>query len=143
MAFSAQNCAFFWSTSTGAVSTSTAGGAYIGQVVGFNGPSFSSPVIDITNLNSSAKEKLVGIYDAGQIQLDLLYQATVVGQVNMLADLAAGAIKNWCIALSDSSTSRMLGNGYITAFNIQAAVDDAVKASVTIEISGGVTSTKV
>ena len=69
MAFEAQGTEFFWSTNTTVASTSTS--CMIGEITDFSGPGGQAAVIDVTNLNSTAKEKLVGLRDEGQLSLSL------------------------------------------------------------------------
>lgn len=142
MAFEGQGTRIYWSTST---SVSTSSTALVGQVTGFNGPSGSAGVIDITNLQSTAKEKLIGLRDEGNITLDVLYApgSTNTGQGNLQVDRATRTRRAWVIDLNDASSSRMHGKGYCSGFSITGAVDDAVKASITIEIDGAVTNTTV
>src|SRR4051812_7748684 len=45
----------------------------IGNVTGIKGPGGAASVIDVTNLDSSAKEKLMGLPDEGQISVELNY----------------------------------------------------------------------
>ena len=84
MAIEAQGSKLFWSASTAA---STA--VQVGGFMGFNGPSGSAAVIDITTLGSTAKEKLMGLPDEGQLSGDLLYLSTDAGQIALIADRAS------------------------------------------------------
>ncbi len=68
MAFESQGTEFFWSATTAAT---TAAARLVGDVTDFSGPGGQASVIDITNLNSTAKEKLVGLRDEGQVSLSL------------------------------------------------------------------------
>jgi hypothetical protein len=70
--FNAQGTLLYWS-SAGSTSPSTNDANVIGSVVGFNGPSGSAPIIDATHLASTAKEKVMGIRDEGQVVLDIFY----------------------------------------------------------------------
>lgn len=138
MAMEAQGCRIYWSNST---TISTASTCLVGGVMGFNGPTGAANTIDITNLASTAKEKLIGLRDEGEITLDVLYLSTDVAQTAMKTDRAARTKKAWNIDFNDASTSRANGKGYVSNFSITGAVDDAVKASVTIVIDGAVTHT--
>ena len=86
MAFGAKNTKLFWSTSTAA---STSSSALVGGLMSFDGPAGSSPVIDITNLASTAREKLVGIQDEGQVSGELLFLPTDVAQISLRTDRQA------------------------------------------------------
>ncbi|KKL14770.1 hypothetical protein LCGC14_2512360, partial [marine sediment metagenome] len=85
MAFPSKNLKFFWSAST-VVSTAQ----QVNQVVSVDGPAGSNPVIDITHLLSTARTKLVGIQDEGQISVEMLLLTTDIGQKAIRADRQTG-----------------------------------------------------
>jgi hypothetical protein len=139
MAFESQGTQFFWGDTT---AYSTASTNMVGDVKTFSGPSGSAGVIDITSLGSTAKEKMMGLRDEGQITLELNLNPADPAQMKMKTDRANRTLKSWIIKLNDNSSdanrTRLKGEGYVTGLSISGGVDDVVKASVTIEISGGV-----
>lgn len=116
----------------------------IGQVTGFNGPSGSASVIDITHLGSTAKEKIIGLRDEGQVSLDIIYDTGATALHTALKDDRASRTKRiFDIKLTDngavsSQPSAFYFNAYVTGLSLTGAVDDAVKGSVTLEISSSV-----
>ncbi|MCC6347889.1 MAG: hypothetical protein IT388_11930 [Nitrospirales bacterium] len=134
MALEGQGVKFYWSTSTAA---STA--QKVGEVTGFNGPSGTASVIDVTNLDSTAKEKLIGLRDEGQISLDLSMSAADTGQVALRADRASRTKRAWVIQLTDTATTYIRGKGYCLGFSISGSVDNKIAASANIEITGALT----
>ncbi|MCG8430380.1 MAG: phage tail tube protein [Candidatus Omnitrophica bacterium] len=136
MAIESQGILVFWSTST-AMSTAVA----VNDVTGFNGPSGSANVIDITNLQSTAKEKQMGLPDEGQVSLDAIYNSTDAGQVALRADRASRTKRNVAIKLTDGSSQLIHADAYCTNFSITGAVDDVLKASYTLELTGPLTFT--
>jgi len=136
MAIEAQGTKLFWSTSTAA---STSASALIGQVTDFTGPGGQAGVIDITHLESTAKEKMIGLRDEGQLSMSLNFQATNVGQVALRTDRAARTKKKVTMKFSDTSTSIAVFKGYCLSFSISGAVDNKVTANAVIEITGAVT----
>lgn len=116
----------------------------IGQVVGFNGPSGSASVIDITHLGSTAKEKMIGLRDEGQVSLDIIYDTGATALHTALKDDRASRTKRiFDIQLTDngavsSQPSAFYFSGYVTGLSLTGAVDDAVKGSVTLDISSAV-----
>lgn len=133
-----QGIILYWSTDTGTTAVTTAVGSILGQVVGFNGPSGSAGKIDVTNLGSTAKEFLMGIRDEGEISLDVIYDPADAGQAGAFADRGTRTRRAWGIALTDGSSNLIKGLGYMSGFAVTGAVDDAVKASLTISITGAV-----
>ncbi len=138
MAFGTKNTNLFWSTST-AVSTSSS--ALVGELMSLDGPTGSVPVIDITNLASTAREKLVGIQDEGQVSGEVLWDPTNVAQIALRADRQAGTKKKFSIKYADISSSVQQGDAFCINFAVSSPLDDAVKASFTLEITGAVTHT--
>lgn len=113
----------------------------VGEVVGWSGPSFSAPVIDISHLGSTVKEKITGVYDPGEITLDINFMTSgQVGQRGLRTSLASRVKSGIVIQLSTATTAQKIrGKGYVTGFSVQGAVDQAIKGSVTIALSGQVT----
>ncbi len=135
MATNAQGSVVYWSTTT---SLSTV--ISVGSVIGYNGPSGSAPVIDATDLSLSAKAKVMGLPDEGQISFDCFYDPSNTGQTK-LRECRAGLVKgHWAIKILQTTTQRyqLDGKGYCTGFAISGAVDQMVKLTATIEITGAV-----
>ena len=110
-------------------------------MTGFNGPSGSAAVIDITNLQSTAKEKLMGLPDEGQVSFDITYQATAASHIALRADRASRTKRKLAIGFTDTASSIDQVDAYCTGFAITGGVDDVLKASVTLELTGPITST--
>ena len=140
MAKESQLIVFYWATVTAASATAIiAAGNAIGEVVGFSGPNMTANPIDVTNLTSTAKEKLIGVYDGGQVTLNLNAVVTDTGQTKIRESLA-GRHKGACvIRLSSAATTQQIHfDGSISAWNITGSVDNKLAGDVTISITGGV-----
>lgn len=112
----------------------------IPNVVSFQGPGGQAPVIDITTMASSAKEKLMGLPDEGQLSLNILYNPDDTVHVALRADRASRARKQFKITFTDTAPAMAWTfYGYVTQFNVKGGVNQAVEASVTIEIDGVIT----
>lgn len=134
MAKESQGIICYLSTTT-SVSTSTV----LGEVVGFSGPGMSANPIDVTNLQSTAKEKLIGVYDGGQITLNVNMLVTDAGQTKAREMMAARTKGNLMVQLSTASTGQMLAvKGYVSGINITGAVDNKLAGDISFAISGGV-----
>ena len=136
MAIEAQGTRLFWSATTGA---STA--VPIGEVTDYTGPGGQAGVIDITHVLSTAKEKLIGLRDEGQLSMTLNFSGTDAGQTALRADRASRAKKHCTMKFTDTATSVALFMGYCLAYSITGAVDNKVTAQAVIEITGTVTYT--
>ena len=112
----------------------------IGSIISFNGPGGSATVIDTTTLASTAKEKTMGLPDEGQFTLEVYVDNTdTTGQVELKTARTARTSRAFQITLTDSPQSVATFTGYVLGYAIQGGVDAAIKASITIEISGAVT----
>jgi len=136
MAIEAQGTKLFWSTATAA---STSSSALIGEVTDFTGPGGSAGVIDITNLQSTAKEKLIGLRDEGQLSMTLNFSATDVAQMNLRTDRAARTKKRVTMKFVDTNTCIAVFKGYCLSYSISGAVDNKITANAVVEITGAVT----
>ena len=143
MAFEAQGTQFFWSTVTTVASTSTS--CMIGEITDFSGPGGQANVIDVTNLNSTAKEKLVGLRDEGQLSLSLNFNYSDTAQAAIITDRANRTKRKCVIKFNDSTDDKVktkaLFDAYCLGFSVSGAVDNKVSANAVIEITGAVTYT--
>lgn len=108
------------------------------NVTGFGGPGGSASVIDVTNLSSTAKEKLMGLPDEGQFTLDINLDPDDASHTTLRANRAARTRTEFKVNFTDSTPATATFWGYVLGFQVSGAVDQQVKASVTIEIDGPV-----
>jgi hypothetical protein len=143
MAFESQGTILYWSTSTAA---STNSSDAIGNIVDFNGPGGQANVIDVTHLGSTAREKLIGLRDEGQVSMTMLMTfSSADGQERLRTDRATRAKKKCVIQFNDSTVDLNKGkaifDGSVLGYSVTGAVDDVIKANVVIEVLGAVTWT--
>ena len=115
----------------------------IGEVASYNGPALTANVIDVTNLQSTAKEKLVGVHDPGQLSMSVFWDNEASRSAlhdGIRADLTGRTLRKWDIKFTETSTqpSAAYFEGYVSGFSISGAVDNPLKAEITIAISSGV-----
>lgn len=146
MAFVVQGTEIFWSTSTAA---STATSCQVGEITNFSGPGGSSPEIDVTNINSVAKEFLIGLMDYGEVSFGVNLSLSDTAQVALRTDcVAATKPKRKCVikfndSTSDAARTKAIFDAYGKTFSITGNVDDAVRANLAIRVSGAVTFSSV
>lgn len=110
----------------------------IANVVGFSGPGGAASVIDITNLSSTAKEKLMGLPDEGQFTMDLNLDPDAASHIALRNARANRTRVEFKINLTDTTPTTAIFFGYVLGFQLNGAVDQQVKAALTIEIDGPV-----
>lgn len=112
----------------------------IPDVVSINGPSGSATVIDASDLSSTAREKVMGLMDEGQVTLEAHYLPDNAVHEFLRAMRAAKALGSFRITFTDSAPATTFTfNAYVTGFAVAAGVDQLVNVSITLEISGSVT----
>lgn len=111
----------------------------IANVTGFKGPGGSASVIDVSNLASTAKEKLMGLPDEGQFTLDLNFDPDAATHQALRDARKNRTPCEFKITFTDSTPTTAQFNGYVLGFEVSGAVDQQVKAACTIEIDGPVT----
>ena len=111
----------------------------IGEITGWTGPQDKVAVLDVTNLLSTAKEKMIAIKDSGQVTIDLFFDEESTMQQFVRKDITNKTLRNFDIMFNDSASlkSYIWFPGYISGFSVSGGVDTPIKANMTIEISGG------
>lgn len=133
MAKEAQGVIAYIATST-VVSTAIK----LGEVTGFSGPSMTAAVIDVTTLESTAKEKLIGLYDGGQITFNLNCLVTDSGQTKARESMVQRTKCSVLVQLSTAATTQKIGlEGYVSALSFAGSVDNKLSGDMTFAISGG------
>jgi hypothetical protein len=110
----------------------------VGNVTGFQGPGGSAAVIDVSNLDSTAKEKLIGLADEGQFTFDMNLDPDNAAHQALRDARATRVRKEFRLTLTDTVATVLIFYGYVLQFRIQGAVDQVVKASVSLEVDGAV-----
>jgi len=114
----------------------------IPDVVSISGPDGSASEIDVTALDSTAREFLMGLPDEGNVGLELIWggETSNAIQVQLRSARANQTLKTFQIRLTDSPQSTYTFTAYVTGWSLSAGIDDAVKCSVTLRITGAVTA---
>lgn len=136
-----QGTKFFWSTST-ALSTAQ-------QILGvktLSGFGGTSPVIDVSDVNSTAREKRMGLRDAGEISLGINYNPSTSvspGLAALEADAGTRTLRKFAMKFStvDANGLGKKANAYCGGVTIDMAEDDVWRGSVQLILAGGASNT--
>ena len=117
--------------------------AEIGEITGFSGPGISAAVIDITNLQSTAKEKLVSIQDSGQLTININVDPTHDADLHtsIQEDLRNRKCRMWDIKFTDTGTylpSAVYFAGYVSGWSMAGGVDKQITGDITIALTSAV-----
>jgi hypothetical protein len=111
----------------------------IKNMTSFSGFSGAASDIDVTDLDSTAKEYRAGLQDWDSVSLDLNINMAEPSHVALLAAKKAGTVKEFTATLSDGTTIKF--TGYVKDFPIANKVDAVVTGTVDIKVTGDITVT--
>lgn len=109
----------------------------VSEVVSFSGLDGQASEIDVTHLQSTAKEFLMGLQDFGNFSLECNFLPDDSGQDKMRAAQASAELQDFKATLSDATVITF--QGFVLQSTIAGGVDAKVDTSFNIRISGAVT----
>jgi hypothetical protein len=109
----------------------------VGEVTSFTGFDGAAAEIDVTHLQSTAKEFLMGLQDFGSFSIECNYLQGDAGQDDLRAAKASRDVQAFRVTFSDASTATF--QGYVLSASVAGGVDAKVDGSFTIRITGDVT----
>lgn len=112
----------------------------ISNIKSFSGFDGEASEIDVTNLDSTAKEYRAGLQDFGSFSLEWNPDYSDAGQNNVRSAQASGAVKTFLLTLPNGTTAQFAGI-VKNAQAISGGVDAVLDGSVSIKITGSVTIT--
>ena len=96
--------------------------------------------IDVTNLDSTAMEYAPGLVDFGSMTFEVNWDPLEATHVTLDSIFLSGAVRDWCITesprVSFPTGETTYFKGYVSALTKTRAVNQVVKASVTIRVTG-------
>jgi hypothetical protein len=102
--------------------------------------------IDVSDLQSTAKEFVLGLADNGSMSFDLFYDQADPGQITLeqLRESSASAsfrvgVRNPLQAGSPTGFTLLSFTGFVATFPITLGVDAAVTGTCTVRITGAIT----
>lgn len=110
----------------------------VGNVKEYSGPGGQAAVIDVSNLESTFREKLVGLPDEGQLSFGINIDPADVVHLAIKTARRNRTLVEFRITLSNAAATKLTFFGYILGYQLSGGVDQAVNASITIEIDGEV-----
>lgn len=111
----------------------------VGDVVSLGGPQIQKDEIEITALDSTAKEFLGALDDPGELSLELNWNPQDTQHVALRQDAEGTAQRNYRIVFNDVSSTQIDLTGEVMEFSLNTEPNDAVKASIRIKVSGALT----
>jgi predicted secreted protein len=109
----------------------------VANVKTFSGLDGSAAEIDVTNLDSVAKENRPGLPDSGQFTVEVDQDDTDAGQIAVRAAYQATTVKQYQITLPNGKVITF--TAWVKKYSTSGAVDNVIKASVDLRITGAYT----
>lgn len=111
----------------------------VAQVTGVSGlGGGSATVIEASNLDSTAREFIMGLPDEGEITLELNFDPDDTEHDKLEDVRASRTLTQFKITMTDTTPTTYTFSGYVLSVSKNFVIDDLVKASVTIRVSGAV-----
>lgn len=110
----------------------------IPNITDFSGPGGQASVIDVSNLSSTRREKLMGLADEGQLSFNINYDPDDTAHGLLRTHRNNRTRVEFQMTLTDATAKVFTFWGYVLGFVVSGAVDQAIKAAVTIEIDGAI-----
>lgn len=108
----------------------------VGDITSIGGPSITKDEIEVTALDSSAKEFIGALDDPGELSLEVNMNFQDAQQVLLRGDAEGNTLVNYRIIWNDVSSTQVDFTGEVMEFTVNTEAQDAVKASIRIKISG-------
>ncbi len=108
----------------------------ISNVKSFSGFDGAASEIDRTNFDSTAKEFILGLFDPGQFTIEVDQDNSDSGQIALMTAQVTSLLKNFKLQLPNGNTATF--TAYVKKFNSLGAVDQAIRRSLDLRISGPV-----
>jgi hypothetical protein len=106
----------------------------VGSVTNLTGFDGTASEIDVTNLQSTAKEFLVGLQDFGNVTMSI-WLVTDTGQLRLRTIKTTAAVSAFTVGLSDGTVAAFAA--LVKQFSFDAGgPDSAVKGNVTLRVTG-------
>jgi len=109
----------------------------IKEITNFSGFDGQAAEIDVTHLQSAAKEFIMGLQDFGGFNIDVNYLPDDPGQSEARAAKAARTKKQFVATFSDGTTATF--SAYVLSGSVSGGVDAKVDSSFSLRITGDVT----
>lgn len=109
----------------------------VANIKDFSGFDGSASEIEVTNLDSVAKEFRLGLTDAGQFTINIDYDNNNAGHIALRAKQVSGVLTNFKFTLPNSNAITF--TGFVKKFSLAGGVDAVTKTAVDIRVSGAVT----
>lgn len=112
----------------------------IPQITSISGFGTTRSEIDTTDLDDASRTFILGLKDNGSVQISLNYDPDNTQHTLLRTLNNSGASRAFRLTLSDTSPKTVYNfSAYVMEFALEINVDDVLKATATLRISGDIT----
>src|ERR1051325_1614285 len=115
------------------------GFTHLPDVKSIGGPTGSSDLWEATNLDSTAKEYVLGLADSGEIRLGLNYDPTSAQQQGLFTASNNRTRRNLRIIFSDTGAAQLDFAAFVQNHEISAGANAIAELAITLKITGAIT----
>lgn len=116
-------------------------GTTLAEVTNISGPGLALDALDMTSHDSSGDREFIGgLLDGGEVTCEVNFMPGNATHKQVIADMKARTVSTWSIVWSDGSSSTWSFSALPTAFEPSAPVDGKLSASITLKVTGSVTT---
>ncbi len=117
-------------------------GTDVAEIVSFTGPAITHEPVDLTDLDDSAMQfKPAGVYDPGEISVELNYDEDLAIHGTLVTDIISGTTGALVITFDNAGagTGTMSATAFVIGFTPGGSVGDKLTASASWKLSGTLT----
>lgn len=108
----------------------------VAAVTDISGPTINVNTADITNRDSNGYTDVIAVTKSlGELSFDIIYDPAEPTHERLRQLVDSGDKRNFKLVLADQQTAWQFA-GYVTAFEVNSALDDAMRASITVSLTG-------
>lgn len=114
----------------------------VGAVDNLTGPTAAADKIDVSTLDTpdNYEENVIGLLRPGEVTFDLIYEPDDTEHAALWTDFASRTKKNWQIVFPSATPKTASFAAWVSKPpQPKAAIKDALRAAVTLQVSGAVT----
>jgi len=115
--------------------------ATIAEVLSINGPSMELETIDVTTHSTGEpwRQFIGSLLNAGEVSFDINFiptNSTHSYSAGLLKDMVDRTQRNFQIVFPDQGNTTWEFTALVTSFQCTEAIDDVIKASITLKLTG-------
>ena len=110
----------------------------IAEITRIRGLNLTAETVEVTSHSSTDawKEYIPTVLSAGDVTFDLNYVPSDTAHAALVSALTAKTISDFQIILPDAGNTTWTFSANVTAFNVEANVNGALTAAVTLRVTG-------